>query len=494
VNISEKPNSSASISLGPRWHLAMNTLAFTVCFASWTMNGVLVTFLVGNGLYKWDAAQMGWLMGIPVLSGALLRLPVGAWTDKYGGRIVYSLLLLIAAIPMYLMSMADNYTQFFLASLGFGMSGASFAIGIAYTSVWFSKERQGLALGIFGVGNAGAAVTSLGAPILLGILTQQGANLEAWRELPKIYALTLAIMAVLFFLFTRSKRVEHAQNLTIIQQLKPLKYLQVWRFGLYYFLVFGGFVALSQWLIPYYTNVYAMPLATAGFLAMLFSLPSGVIRAAGGWMADKWGGRVLLYWIFAITLVVLALLIVPPMDIYSPGGGMTAAKPGTVTEVTSSAIVLSEGQRYELKQKPETATLDRRDENLILPVFTQWHESVVKEGDKVVRRQLLAQGITYIYFQANVWIFVALIFIVGITTGLGKAAVYKLIPDYFPRDIGVVGGLVGLIGALGGFLGPIIFGYVLKWTGIWTTTWLFLGLLTLASLIVLKSAVKRGYD
>lgn len=480
--------------LGPRWHLMMNTLAFTVCFAAWMMNGVLVTFLIVNGLYSWDAAQMGWLMGIPVLSGALVRLPVGAMTDKYGGRIVFSLLLLVSAVPMYFMSLADSYIHFFLASLGFGLSGASFAIGIAYTSVWFSKERQGLALGIFGVGNAGAALTAMGAPILLKALTREGANLEGWRAMPQIYAIALVVMAILFFLLTRNKRVEHAQHLTLLQQLAPLKYLRVWRFGLYYFLVFGGFVALSQWLIPYYTNVYAMSLAMAGMLAMMFSLPSGVIRAIGGWMSDKWGGRTVMYWVLGLTFIILVLLVIPPMDIYSPGGGVMAAKPGTVTTVSSDVILVSGNQKYEFKSKPETGSFNSRDKNEILPVISQWHEPVVKEGDKVVRRQLLAKGVTYIYFQANVWIFMALVFIIGITTGIGKASVYRFIPDYFPRDVGVVGGLVGLIGALGGFLGPIIFGYMLKWTGIWTTAWLFLGLLTLVCLLVLNSAVKRGSD
>src|SRR5512139_1495212 len=141
----------------------MNTLAFTVCFAAWMMNGVLVTYLVDHDVFPWDKAQMGWLIGIPVLTGSIMRLPVGVLTDKYGGRIVYGTLMLLAAIPMYFVSHANSYTDFMLASLGFGLTGASFAVGIAYTSVWFRKERQGTALRIFGAGNAGAALTSMGA-------------------------------------------------------------------------------------------------------------------------------------------------------------------------------------------------------------------------------------------------------------------------------------------------------------------------------------------
>lgn len=156
------------------WILTMNTFAFTVCFAAWMMNGVLITYLVDSGIYEWNAVEMGWLIGIPVLTGALFRLPLGLATDKWGGRIVYGLLLLFAAIPMYLVSYCDSYWQFMIAGLGFGFTGTSFAIGIAYTSVWFPKNMQGTALGIFGAGNAGAALTSIVAPRLLGCLTSGG--------------------------------------------------------------------------------------------------------------------------------------------------------------------------------------------------------------------------------------------------------------------------------------------------------------------------------
>ena len=456
------------------------------------INGVLITFLVGEGLYNWDPAQIGWLIGMPVLSGALMRLPMGAWTDKYGGRIVFPLLLLVSSGAMFMMSFVDSYSHFLLVSLGFGLAGASFAIGITYTSVWFPKGRQGLALGIFGVGNAGAAATALGAPILLGVLTDHGTNLEGWRTLPQLYALALLVTAVLFFLLTRHKAVAHARHLTISQQLTPLKNLRVWRFGLYYFLVFGGFVALSQWLLPYYTNVYGMSLIMAGILTMMFSLPSGVIRAMGGWISDKWGARPVMYWILGATLVAAVLNFAPPMDIYTPGEGVTAAQAGTVTEVTPNEIIVDEEQTYELRRRPDAESFDRDKDNVILPVLSQWHEPMVQVGDEVVKRQVLAKGFTHIYYQANVWIFVVLVFIIGVTTGIGMAAVYRYIPDYFPRDVGVVGGIVGLLGALGGFFLPIIFGYMLKWTGIWTTAWMVIGLLALICLVLLNLAVRRA--
>jgi NNP family nitrate/nitrite transporter-like MFS transporter len=454
------------------------------------MNGVLVTFLVDNGVFQWDKAQMGWLIGIPVLTGSIMRLPVGLLTDKCGGRIVYGVLMLLSAVPMYLVSTANDYGDFLLTSLGFGLTGASFAVGIAYTSVWFPKESQGTALGIFGIGNAGSALTSMGAPIVLKMLTDEGANLEGWRTLPKLYAGTLVAMAVLFFLCTHSRKIDHSHDLTLLQRLVPLKYPRVWRFGLYYFLVFGGFVALAQWLIPYYVNVYAMSVATAGLMAAIFSLPSGVIRALGGWMSDRWGARTVMYWVLGSCLIGCLLLIVPRMDIQSPGEGVMAARAGTVTAVTPHEIIVGE-QRYPLREKREIDHVAREEGMLVFPTATFWQEPAVQVGDTVKKKQLLARGVTHIYFQANVWIFTGLLFFVGIMMGIGKAAVYRHIPDYFPREVGVVGGIVGVLGGLGGFVCPIIFGYLLRATGIWTTCWMFFALISLVCLVWMHLVIQR---
>ncbi len=469
--------------------LTMSTLAFTVCFAAWMMNGVLVTFLVTNDVYDWDRAAMGWLIGIPVLTGAVMRLPAGVLTDKFGGRIVFTAVLLLSAASMYLVSYADTYVQFMLTGLGFGLAGASFAVGIAYTSVWFSRERQGTALGIFGAGNAGAALTSMGAPVLLTNLTENGANLDGWRTMPQLYAAALAITAVAFYLLTHSRKVESPQNLTLLQRLAPLKHMRVWRFGLYYFLVFGGFVALAQWLVPYYVNVYSMTIAMAGMMAAIFSLPSGVIRALGGWMSDRFGARSVMYWVLGTCAVCFLLLIVPRMDIQSPGEGVAAARGGTVTAVSGSEVQVG-SRSYELRPAP-VATLERDEGNLVFPTTTFWHEPVVRVGDEVQRRELVAKGVTHIYFQANVWIFTGLVFVAGIMMGIGKAAVYRHIPDYFPADVGVVGGMVGVLGGLGGFVGPVIFGYLLRGTGIWTTTWMFLALVSVTCLVWMHLVIQR---
>jgi NNP family nitrate/nitrite transporter-like MFS transporter len=469
--------------------LALNTIAFTVCFAAWMLNGVLVTFLVDNQLYDWSASQMGWLIGIPVLTGSITRLPLGMLTDKFGGRPVYTLLMLAAAIPMFFLSRADSYTDFMLLSLGFGLSGGSFAVGIAFTSVWYSQEHQGTALGIFGAGNAGAALTAMGAPSVLGSLTDGGADLEGWRMLPVFYSIALVVMATLFFMGTKNRKAEGAEGKTLRVMLAPLKHVRVWRFGLYYFLVFGGFVALAQWLVPYYVNVYSMTIVTAGLMTSIFSLPSGVIRALGGWFSDRLGPRRVLYWVLTVTGACCFLLIFPKMEIESPGPGVVAQTGGEVTEVSGTTVVAG-GRSYLLLPAP-TGELDFGDDFMPWPVVRTWQEPVVTAGERVARRQLLAAGTTHIYFQANVWVFTVLVFIIGIAMGIGKAAVYKYIPDYFPGDVGVVGGIVGVLGGLGGFVCPIIFGALLDGFGLWTSTWMFLLGVTVVCLVWLSLVVRR---
>jgi NNP family nitrate/nitrite transporter-like MFS transporter len=456
----------------------------------------LVTYLVDNGVFRWTPVQIGWLIGIPILTGSIARLPIGLLTDKYGGRPVYGLLLLASAAFMYLEGEANSYTGFLLTGLGFGLTGASFAVGIAYTSVWFSKNKQGTALGVFGAGNAGSAITSIGAPLLLNYFTQQGANLDQWRQLPRVYAASLLITGILFLLLTENRVATSATKKTFLQLLLPLKYPRVWRFGLYYFLVFGGFVALAQWLIPYYVNVYGMTVAMAGLMAAIFSLPSGVIRALGGWMSDKWGARAVMQWVLGLCLVSFALLIVPRMDIWSPGSGVMAGLPGVVKDVGANTITVTTtlGDRtfpYRPMPAKQSESNVEAEGMLIFPTSAFWQEPVVSSGERVAKKQLLARGITHIHFQANVWIFTFFVFVVGIVMGIGKAAVYRHIPDYFPEDVGVVGGMVGVLGGLGGFFCPIIFGYLLSYTGLWTSCWMFFLALTAVCLVWMHVVIRR---
>lgn len=467
--------------------LVLNTTAFTVCFAAWTLNGVLVTFLSANQVFPWSPSAIGWLIGIPVLTGAVFRLPAGILTDKYGGKPVFVGLLFLCAVPMVLLSYANSFLTYALCSFGFGLAGVGFSIGIAFTAVWYPREKQGTALGIFGAGNAGAALTTVLAPTLLNRLTDDGANLEGWRKLPMIYAAVLVGMGLVFLVLSKNKKPVSSGK-TLRQQLAPLRNVRVWRFGLYYFLVFGCFVAFSQWLVPYFVNVYYLPLVTAGVLAALFSFPSGVIRAAGGWMSDKWGARRVMFWVLVWSCLISFAMIVPKMEILSPGRGIMATRSGTVTAVTSDSITVG-SERYALVPKP-TTFVDLDSTLLVFPTKEVWQEPAVTVGQTIERRDLLAKGVTRIFFQANVWIFSILVVLLGSIWGIGKAAVYKYIPDYYPEEVGVVGGIVGVLGGLGGFSCPILFGYLLEGTGLWTSCWMFMFALSVVCLLWLMRTVR----
>jgi NNP family nitrate/nitrite transporter-like MFS transporter len=413
---------------------------------------------------------------------------MGILTDRFGGKWVFTLLLIVAAIPMYFLSHVDSFLGFALMSFGFGLTGAGFAVGIANTSVWYPKRQQGVALGIFGAGNAGAALTTLFAPTLLLYMTNDGADVDGWRQLPRLYAATLVIMAIVFAMFTENRKPV-AEPRTMAALLAPLRNVRVWRFGLYYFLVFGCFVSFAQWLVPYYVNVYGISLVLAGLFASLFSFPSGVIRAFGGWLSDKWGARRVMYWVLGSSAVISLMLVVPKMQVESPGRGVMAAKAGVVEQVNDSLVRVN-GQDYPLVVRGHDFE-DADSRQLIMPTKDSWHQPIVQVGDPVEKRQLLAKGVTRIYFQANFWVFTCLVILIGIVWGIGKAAVYKHIPEYFPTEVGVVGGMVGVIGGLGGFFCPIIFGYLLDTTGLWTSSWMLMLLISAVSLWWMNAVVNR---
>jgi NNP family nitrate/nitrite transporter-like MFS transporter len=205
-----------------------------------------------------------------------------------------------------------------------------------------------------------------------------------------------------------------------------------------------------------------------GLFATMFSLPSGVIRAFGGYLSDKFGARKVMYWVLSSSVILSALLMIPKMEITTTGPGVLATKKGTITSVSNEHIKIGETD-FPVAQKKQNEA-----ENAIFPTRTSWQQVVVNQNQTVKKKELLAKGITVIRFDANMWVFLVLVILIGISWGIGKAAVYKHIPEYFPKDVGVVGGMVGMIGGLGGFFGPIIFSYLLTSTGIWSSSWIFI--------------------
>jgi len=397
--------------------LILSTVAFTVCFAVWTIFSIIGLQIKEN--LKLSDSEFGLLVGTPILTGSLIRLFLGIWTDQYGGRIVYTLVMLAAAAATYLLTWASTYIEFLLAALGVGIAGGSFAVGIAYVSKWYGKERQGTALGIFGMGNVGAAVTKFAAPF---VMVAYG-----WEVVAQLWAAAIALMAVIFYLASKDdpslarRRAEHRKPEPFLSQLAPLKNLQVWRFSLYYFFVFGAFVALALWLPRYYIGVYGLDIQTAGMLGAAYSIPASIFRAVGGALSDRYGARRVMYWTFIVSVICTFLLSYP---------------------ATTYVVQGIEG-----------------------PIqFT---------------------------FAIDVVTFTVLTFVLGFFMSLGKAAVYKHIPVYYPRHVGSVGGVVGLIGGLGGFVLPIAFGLMNDFIGVWTSCFMLLFGLVAIALTWMHFAIRR---
>lgn len=396
--------------------LGLSTFAFTVCFAVWTIFSIIGIQIKDDlGL---NETQFGLLVATPVLTGSVSRIFLGVWTEQFGGRLMFPLQMLITAVAVWLLTSVQTYAVFLLAALGLGLAGGSFIIGVAYVSQWFEKEHQGTALGIFGAGNVGAAVTNFAAPFLVVAM--------GWEGAARVYAIVLAATAVLFYVLSkedpaqRARRETGARPVSTMDQLAPLKNIQVWRFATYYFFVFGAFVALASFLPRYYVGAYGFELTTAGIFAGLYSLPGSVFRALGGWMSDKWGARFVMYFTFIVSLAVLFLMSYPETS-------------------------------YSVQGIRGPITFD------------------------------FGIGITF---------FVGLTIILGFVMSLGKAAVYKHIPVYYPHHVGSVGGLVGMIGGLGGFFLPIAFGILLDLSGVWTAPFMLLFVLVAVSTVWMHVAIR----
>ncbi|TFB40965.1 nitrate/nitrite transporter [Pseudomonas sp. F01002] len=282
--------------------LGMSTLAFTVCFMVWMMFAVLGVPI--KDLLQLNETQFGLLAATPVLTGSLVRLPLGLLTDRFGGRSVFFLLMLACVTPLYLISHATAYWQFLVLGLFVGLAGGSFSVGIAYVAKWFDKENQGFAMGIFGAGNAGAAVTKFLAPALIAA--------GSWQLVPKVFSAILFITALLFWFFSaENKDHRSATGASLREQLSSLKDPAVWRYCQYYSIVFGGYVALALWMTKYYVQEYGFSLQSAALLAACFSLPGGVLRAVGGWMSDRWGAQSVTWWVLWVSWICLFLLSYP---------------------------------------------------------------------------------------------------------------------------------------------------------------------------------------
>lgn len=403
----------------------MSTISFTLMFAVWLMFGILGKPIQQE--FGLDSVQLSWISAVAVLNGSMWRLPSGILADRFGGKVVMTVMMVLGAIASIGVSLVPtgNYAMLLVLAFCVGIVGNSFSSGIAWNSAWFSDRRKGFALGVFGAGNVGASVTKLIGPGIIAatagstyILGIQG----GWRLIPVIYAVLLTVFVILQWVVTPAVDRKPGASVNISTMLEPLRDIRVWRFSLYYVIAFGAYVAFSAILPAFYVDNFGVSLTTAGLLTATFIFPASLLRPLGGWVSDKWGARVGMYITFVTIGAFFTILMIP------------------------SGVNADTGAAFGLP--------------LALVVF--------------------------------------IIFLIGCSMGIGKAAVYKHIPTYFPDHVGSVGGLVGMLGGLGGFFLPPMFAYIQRWTGLTSTPFVVMTIITGATLIwmhlVIRSMTRQAPD
>lgn len=366
--------------------LFLSTTAFAVSFAVWGLLGALAPTFAQN--YQLSAKEKSLMIAIPVLLGALGRIPAGLLADRFGGRRVFAALLVLSAIPAMLIGFSNSYAALIGLGLILGIAGSTFPVGIGFTSKWFTPDQQGTALGVYGMGNIGQSVAVFGAPVLAIVL-------GSWRPVFFVFAAISLLWGIVFYLFARdvpseTKPKAISQNLEVLRR-EPL----AWVLSLFYFLTFGGFVAFSIYLPTLLKDYFKLSAVDAGARTAGFVLLATLMRPVGGMLADRKGGARVLVLVFIAVAVLGALMGCPWMPTFTVGALGAAA-----------------------------------------------------------------------------------------ALGLGNGAVFKLVPQYFPKETATVTGLVGAFGGLGGFFPPLVLGVLRDASGAYTWGFIFLALFALMCLAV----------
>ncbi|TAK11183.1 MAG: NarK/NasA family nitrate transporter [Acidobacteria bacterium] len=381
---------SASTRSSPTLALGLATASFALSFAAWGLVGGLAPIF--TELYKLNASQTALLVAVPVLLGSLARLPMGMLTDRFGGRLVFTLLLVASSAAAAIVPMTSSYGQMIGAGFALGLAGSSFAIGAAFVSRWTPAGRQGTALGIYGLGTLGQSFAVFGGPVIAAVF--------GWPRVFQGMSLALIVWASAFFLLARNPpgvaRPAGVGAMVRLLRTSPT----AWLLGAFYFLTFGGFVAFSIYLPTLLKMQFHLTPADAGFRAAGFVVLATLLRPLGGWLGDRIGGAQVLSWVFA-GIAVFSLLLAWPSMVPFTVGALACA----------------------------------------------------------------------------------------VCMGLGNGAVFKLVPEHFPKETGTVTGLVGALGGLGGFFPPLLLGVFRDSFGV---VWPGFALLS-ATALVLRFANRRVF-
>lgn len=345
---------------GQQKALLMGTLAFMVSFAIWGLLAGLMPSLKKE--LNLTASQASLLVAVPVVLGALGRIPAGLLADRFGGKKVMTVLLFLMTVPALILGFIHDYNNYLLVAIFLGLGGMTFSVGVTFVSRWYPPAKQGTALGIFGAGNLGHSIAVFGVPVLAASL---GQSMAVW-----IFAALALVYAVAFTAVAEDAEWTQAPK-SLSSMLKVFfKEHMCWVLSILYFQTFGGFVALSIYMPMLLKELFGLTAADAGFRTAMFVVLATAARPLGGWLSDEIGSHLVLVASFA-GLLPCAIIMTQHDFGYFTVGALGAA------------------------------------------------------------------------------------FLVG----LGNGGVFKLVPQYFPKDVGTVTGLVGAAGGMGGFFPPLVLGY-----------------------------------
>jgi NNP family nitrate/nitrite transporter-like MFS transporter len=295
--------------------LAFGTGAFALCFAVFgTMSAMMP--ILSKQLHL-TPIQKSVAVALPVLLGSLGRIPLGMLTDRFGGRSIFTFVMIAAAIPAFLMGGVHDYAHLLIYGFLIGIGLASFSVGVGFVSGWYSREKQGYALGVYGAGNIGQSLAAFGAPF---IAAAYGVKWGFW---------TFGILLIVWlgiFLAGAGDAPRTGAVKSISEILRPLSQGKSWVLSLYYFLTFGGFVAMAIYLPIFLTEMFKLTPQDAGLRTAGFVVLATAMRPIGGTLADKVGGTAILKWVFPATACMALFLACPKMPTFTIGAlGMAAA-------------------------------------------------------------------------------------------------------------------------------------------------------------------------
>ncbi len=295
--------------------LCLGTGAFALCFAVFGTMSAMMPML--SRQMHLTSVQKSAAVALPVLLGSLGRVPLGMLTDRFGGRVVFSVVMALSVIPAFLMGTVADYSHLLTYGFFIGIALASFSVGVGFVSGWFSAERQGFALGVYGAGNIGQSLAAFGSPF---IAAAAGMRWGFW-----IFGVLLTIWLLIFVAMARNAPRRGAVK-SFAAIIRPLSDGRSWILSLYYFLTFGGFVAMGVYLPIFLTEMFKLTPQNAGLRTAGFIVLATAMRPVGGTLADEVGGGTILKWVFPFVAVMAIFLACPMMVTFTIGAlGMAAA-------------------------------------------------------------------------------------------------------------------------------------------------------------------------